>query len=120
MRRLGHLEAAVMERLWAWERAASVRDVVEVLSHDRRVAYTTVLTVLDNLHGKGLVDRVKVGRAYAYSARLTRAAHTTHLIEGVLDETADRSAALLHFVGQLSADEQARLRQALDDAGGAT
>lgn len=115
MRRLGHLEAAVMERLWAWERAASVREVVEDLARERQVAYTTVLTVLDNLHGKGLVERTKVGRAYVYTARLSRAAHTTHLLEGVLDDTGDRSAALLHFVGQLSPDEQDRLRRALRD-----
>jgi predicted transcriptional regulator len=120
MRQLGPLEAAVMQRLWEWGRPASVRMVLDDLGRDRDIAYTTVMTVLDNLHGKGLVRREKDGRAYRYDATMTREQHTATLLEEVLASSADREGALLHFVGQMSNDEIFELRAALarlDDGG---
>jgi predicted transcriptional regulator len=67
---LGHLEIEVMEILW--ERGESnVHQVVERLK--RPLAYTTVMTTLDRLFKKGLLDRRKWERAYLYSATQTRA-----------------------------------------------
>ena len=66
---LGPLEIAVMELLW--ERGeSSVHDVVRMLS--RPLAYTTVMTTLDRLFKKGLLDRRKSERAFVYSPRLSR------------------------------------------------
>lgn len=113
MKQLGQLEATVMQRLWDWDRPVAVRDVLEDLQKSRAIAYTTVMTVLDNLHNKGFVRREKDGRAYLYAATLTREAHTATLLEQVLSESPDRSAALLHFVGHMSEDEVADLRSAL-------
>ena len=65
---LGPLEIQVMEVLWsAGER--SVRGVVEQL--DRKLAYTTVMTTLDRLFKKGLLDREKSERAFLYTPRLS-------------------------------------------------
>ena len=65
---LGPLEIQVMEILWgAGER--SVRDVVDRL--DRKLAYTTVMTTLDRLFKKGLLDRQKAERAFLYTPRLS-------------------------------------------------
>jgi len=58
-----------MEILWA-RGGARVQEVVEALN--RGLAYTTVMTTLDRLFKKGLLDRIKQDRAYVYSARLTR------------------------------------------------
>ena len=58
---LGSLERAVMDVLWSAGAAMSVHDLVEEL-HDREPAYTTVLTVVTNLHKKGFVGREKVSR----------------------------------------------------------
>lgn len=113
MRQLGQLEASIMHRLWDWERPVSVREVLEDLQQSRDIAYTTVMTVLDNLHGKGLVTRQKAGRAYLYSAAVSREAHTAELMDQVLAQSADRGAALLHFVGQMSQEELHALRSAL-------
>jgi predicted transcriptional regulator len=66
---LGTLESAVMEILWTGGERR-VQDVVDAL--DRGLAYTTVMTTLDRLFKKGLLNRVKQDRAYLYSARLTR------------------------------------------------
>ena len=66
---LGHLEITVMEIVW--DRGESnVHEVVEKL--DRPLAYTTVMTTLDRLYKKGLLDRRKSERAFFYSARLSR------------------------------------------------
>jgi len=66
MRGLGDLEAVVMDRLWAWARPSTVREVLADLQRDRSVAYTTVMTVMDNLHRKGILDRRADVRAYRY------------------------------------------------------
>jgi predicted transcriptional regulator len=66
---LGPLEISVMEILW--ERGESnVRDVVE--RHGQRLAYTTVMTTLDRLFKKGLLDRYKVHRSFIYVPKLSR------------------------------------------------
>jgi len=65
---LGPLEIQVMEVLWT-DDARSVRDVVEKL--DRKLAYTTVMTTLDRLFKKGLLDREKSDRAFLYRPRLS-------------------------------------------------
>ncbi|GAA3713977.1 BlaI/MecI/CopY family transcriptional regulator [Microlunatus aurantiacus] len=116
MRRLGQLEAAVMAHLWDADTWVSVREVVEDLRSGRTIAYTTVLTVLDNLHAKGFVDRIKDGRAFRYSARASREAHAAALMEEALADTPDRAAALLHFVEHIPAEDLDRLRAALDAA----
>jgi len=66
---LGYLEKAVMEILWSGGNAC-VRDVAEKL--ERPLAYTTVMTTLDRLYKKGLLDRRKFERAFRYSPRLSR------------------------------------------------
>ena len=66
---MGHLELAVMEALWKHGRA-SVTEVSGWL--DRPLAYNTVMTTLDRLHKKGLLERTKQERAYIYSPRLSR------------------------------------------------
>ena len=65
---LGPLEIHVMEVLWA-SGQSSVRDVVEKL--ESKLAYTTVMTTLDRLFKKGLLERQKSERAFLYSPRLS-------------------------------------------------
>lgn len=104
-----------MKRLWDAPGSLSVREVLEHLTGERTLAYTTVMTVLDNLHRKGLVTRKKDGRAYRYLPVSTREQRTATLMEEVLATGGDRGAALLHFVGQMSAQEAARLRAVLGE-----
>src|ERR1035437_3892266 len=66
---LGHLESCIMDILWA-RGESNVRDVAEQL--DRPLAYTTVMTTLDRLFKKGLLERRKSERAFIYSPRLSR------------------------------------------------
>ena len=66
---MGHLEITVMEILWT-AGECNVHDVVERLQ--RPLAYTTVMTTLDRLYKKGLLDRRKSDRAFFYAPRFTR------------------------------------------------
>jgi predicted transcriptional regulator len=63
MRQFGEREAVIMNRLWAWRRPALVREMVDDLQKDRQIAYTTVMTVMDNLYRKGWLPRHRDGRA---------------------------------------------------------
>jgi predicted transcriptional regulator len=65
---LGRLEFDLMQILWS-RGESNVRDVVQQL--DRPLAYTTVMTTLDRLYKKGLLDRRMPDRAFLYSARLS-------------------------------------------------
>ncbi|MGH9248624.1 MAG: BlaI/MecI/CopY family transcriptional regulator [Acidimicrobiales bacterium] len=112
-RRLGELESAVMKRLWAWDRPTSVREVFEDLHRHRSVAYTTVMTVMNNLHRKGVLTRETSGRAYIYRPARSREEHVGDLLEDALGESSDRTAALLGFVERLSSDQIKKLREAL-------
>ncbi|WP_030277304.1 BlaI/MecI/CopY family transcriptional regulator [Streptomyces sp. NRRL B-24484] len=113
MRGFGHLEAEIMERLWAWDRPASVREIVDDLNRTRPVAYTTVTTVADILHQKGWLDRHKEGRAWIYAPTRSRAAHTAELMRDVLGDTGDQHAALLLFVEGMDSDQARVLRDIL-------
>ena len=66
---LGHLELTVMEILWTGGEA-SVHDVIAKM--ERPLAYTTVMTTLDRLFKKGLLERRKADRAFVYAPRLSR------------------------------------------------
>lgn len=114
MRRLGDLEQLVMERIWSREEPAAVRDVLQELLQQRPLAYTTVMTVMDNLHRKGILTREKHGRAYLYRAALSREQHTASLMEDALSASTDRETTLLRFVEQMPPAEAARLREVLD------
>jgi predicted transcriptional regulator len=116
VRPFGELEAAVMECLWSRSAAASVRDVLSDLHASKPLAYTTVLTVLDNLHRKGAVTREMVGRAWLYQPAHSREQHTALMLRDVLGSGGDRKAALMHFVSELDPDEIAGLTAAVKAA----
>jgi len=114
VRRLGDLEAAIMDRLWTWRRPATVREVFDDLRRTRTIAYTTVMTVMDTLYRKTILRRELQGRAYRYEAVLSREEHGAQLMQAVLIESSDRTATLVSFFEQMSPADAANLRKALD------
>lgn len=117
MRRLGELEAEIMDRLWAWQRPTTVREIVDDINEHRPVAYTTVMTVASILYNKGWLLRAKEGRAWVYSPVRSREEYTAALMEDALGTSEDRSAALAHFVEQMGPEEVSALRKALRATG---
>jgi len=116
MRQLGELEAVIMDRLWEWGRPAPVREVLDDLRKDRTIAYTTVMTVMENLHRKGWLRRHRDGRAWCYEPTGSRSGYTAALMSDALATSADRRTALAHFVLQMSPHDAELLQQALDQA----
>jgi predicted transcriptional regulator len=113
MLRLGELEASVMDVLWNATEPMKVRDVLDELNQDRNLAYTTVMTVLDNLYRKEWVVREMENRAYLYRAVTTREAATAQSLRDLLDSADDRETVLLHFAQTVTEEESDILRRAL-------
>ncbi|GAB2737170.1 hypothetical protein GCM10027072_35290 [Streptomyces bullii] len=110
---MGELEDAVMTRVWKWNRPVTVREVLEDLQKERSIAYTTVMTVLDNLHQKGWVRREAEGRAYRYEAVSTRAAYAAALMNDAWSQSDNPAAALVAFFGMMSEEQRHALRDAV-------
>ncbi|MFY1634178.1 BlaI/MecI/CopY family transcriptional regulator [Solwaraspora sp. WMMB335] len=122
MTRLGELERAVMDVLWDRDPAAgavTVRDVADALQ-ERDLAYTTVMTVLDRLAGKGMVSRERSGRAWRYQPAASREAYIAQLMLDALDLAGSRDAALVRFARSVTGSEAEVLRAALTDQAQAT
>ena len=123
----GPLEVQVLEAAWQGRRPATVRDLHTSFP---RLAYTTLMTTLDRLHTKGVLQRTKVGRAYAYEPRFERselevqlaarsveellgAARGRTALEPVLscfvDAVSDRDRLLLDDLERLLREKRARL-----------
>ncbi len=102
-----------MTRVWKWNRPVTVREVLEDLQQERSIAYTTVMTVLDNLHQKGWVRREAEGRAYRYEAVSTRAAYAAALMNEAWSQSDNAAAALVAFFGMMSEEQRRALRDAV-------
>ncbi|AQT80107.1 transcriptional regulator [Mycolicibacterium litorale] len=114
--RLGELERAVMDHLWAAGEPLTVRQVHEALCAERDLAYTTVMTVLQRLARKNLVSQIRDDRAHQYAPVHGRDELVAGLMVDALDQAADtgsRQAALVHFVERVGVDEVDALRRAL-------
>lgn len=83
---LGKLERETIEEVWR-QKEVSVRQVYAAF--DERVAYTTVMTTLDRLYKKGLLERHKEGKAFFYSARFTPEELERGLAEDVIGSLLD-------------------------------
>ena len=80
----GRLELRVLEALWRRRAEASVRDLQADFP---RTAYTTLMTTLDRLYRKGVLERIKTGRAFLYRPRYSRdglRANLARIVFGVM------------------------------------
>lgn len=89
--RLFDLEAAIMDVVWGRRlQSFSVSEVLELMERKRTIAYTTVMTTLSRLFDKRLLTRVRDGKRYLYSPRISRQefleATAREVLEGSLDE----------------------------------
>jgi predicted transcriptional regulator len=109
----GELAAAVLSALQAAGMALSPGQVRDRLDAD--LAYTTVVTILSRLHDKGVLERRKVGRAYAYAPVADEPGLAARRMVRVLDGEADRETVLARFVSGLSESDEELLRKMLGD-----
>ena len=108
---IGPLEERVLELLWrSGER--SVRDVRDELGG--ALAYTTVMTTLDRLYKKGLLDRRRSGRAFLYAPRASREAVAASALRRALARLLPRTPArplLASFVDAVGEHDRALLAE---------
>lgn len=116
MPQFGDLEAAIMDEVWSSEKPMKVRQVLEALAPHRPLAYTTVQTVMDVLHRKGWLERVKDGRANLYAPTASREDYVAELMAEALVHTDDRPAAVLRLVEGMTRRETAELTRLLSAA----
>jgi predicted transcriptional regulator len=75
---LGELEKQIMDILWK-QKECSTRDVLAILEKDKKLAYTTVATILHRLHVKGLLSREDSASGYIYSPKVSRENYTKNV-----------------------------------------
>jgi len=112
-RAAGELEAAVLALLLAAGSPLSPGEVRAKLDGD--LAYTTVVTILSRLHGKGVLDRRKAGRAFVYVPVTDEPGLAARRMAQVLDAEQDREAVLARFVSGLSGKDGKLLRRMLGE-----
>ena len=109
-RLFGELEAKIMNAAWSLDEP-TVQDVVNRLG--KRANYKTVMTVMNRLVNKGILERRKVSRAFVYVPRFTREELLERLSRQVLDGLiADFGPAVMaQFVDAVAETDRARLTE---------
>ena len=102
-----------------WDRGnATVRDVYETLLDRRRVAYTSVMTMMNILEQKGYVKKTRADKAFVYRPAKPRAQVVGGMVREFLDRVFDGASRpmLLHLVkeAKLSDKERKALLRAID------
>jgi predicted transcriptional regulator len=81
---LAPLELDCLNMLWPMGEG-TVREIRDALAPRRPRAYTTIMTIMDRLARKGIVERRKTGRAYIYKPNLTAEDARAHALAQVID-----------------------------------
>lgn len=102
-----------MDRVWNRGEVVTVRDIFDDLAHDRQIAYTTVMSTMDNLHRKGWLQRDRVGKAFRYWPTMTREEHSATLMRDAFDAGGSSDLVLAHFLKQMDERESSRVRDLL-------
>lgn len=98
---LAPLELDCMNTLWPLGEA-TVREIRDRLAERRARAYTTIMTIMDRLARKGIVERHKAGRKYVYRAKLSAEDARAHALEQVLEHFFGGSKE--HLIAELHAE----------------
>ncbi len=91
---LGETEMEILHHVWALKKA-TVAEVQERILQTRKVAYTTVMTIMKNLADKGYLTYVKQGVTYVYSPKRTESDVKSSLLHGLMKKVFQGSPAEL-------------------------
>jgi predicted transcriptional regulator len=80
---LGELEQQIMDIVWE-QKHCSARDVLTKLKQEKKLAYTTVATILQRLFDKGLLIRKEDKSGYIYSPKLSKAKYSKNIVQSFL------------------------------------
>ncbi len=113
-RGMGQLEAEVMTVLWDAKCWLTPGAVLERISGEPAVGYSTVMTILRRLWKKGQLDRRREGKAFAYHPVRGREEQAAERMVALLDTAQDPKAALTHFLDVLDAGRRRQLQLLLE------
>ncbi|HLD01553.1 MAG TPA: BlaI/MecI/CopY family transcriptional regulator [Patescibacteria group bacterium] len=85
---LGELEKQIMDILWDYK-SCSTRDILTILERDKKLAYTTVATILQRLFDKGLLTRKEDKSGHLYSPRLSKEKYSRNIAQSFLKNFID-------------------------------
>jgi predicted transcriptional regulator len=105
VRGFGDLESVIMHMVWDHDSPVTVRELLGELRQERAIAYTTVMSTMDNLHRKGWLARAKDGKAYRYTATASREEYSARLMAEALAGGGDTELVLSHFVAEMGGQE---------------
>lgn len=115
---LTEFEWDIMQTLWRKSRLTA-RGVLELLSEDKKRAYTTIQTYLERMVKKGLLNKEKSGMqnlyAPCYSEEEIRQEETEHLVKKAFRGSYSRLAAFLFDVDSVSEKDLAQIKSMLRD-----
>ncbi len=80
---LGELEQQIMDIVWE-QKNCSTRDVLTKIERDKKLAYTTVSTILQRLYDKGFLTREESRAGHIYSPKLSRENYTKKVAKAFL------------------------------------
>lgn len=115
---MGELEGQVMDVLWDRGGWLTPGEVHHVLTEQRALAYTTVMTILVRLWQKQRLERQRDGRAYVYRPRQSREEYAALRMSELLVGVHDRPVALARFLETLRATDRDQLRRLLRSEAG--
>ncbi|TQN30540.1 putative transcriptional regulator [Haloactinospora alba] len=115
MKEFGELESAIMDALWRADSPLTVREVRDTMVYGRNVAYTTVMTVTNILHHKGVLNREKAGRAWLYWPCESREEHNARLMNEIFHSCGDPGTTMLRFVENISDEDVVQLNRVLHE-----
>lgn len=120
---LGELEKEVMEVVWQNAKPTTVRHVFESIRKKRKIAYTTVMTIMGRLVKKGFLKTEVSGKAYIYKAVFSKDKFLTRISREIIKNLTSNfgDTAIAHFAQELDkipADKRQRLLKILKETDG--
>lgn len=112
---LGELESEIMEIIWGQKGSISVKDVTEILEKRRKIAYTTVMTIMARLVNKGVLVRHLSGPSYLYKPKVTKEQFIARAVHGIFSSAVSTlgEEVLTHFVKEIQKISPKRRQQLL-------
>ncbi|GAW92529.1 transcriptional regulator [Calderihabitans maritimus] len=97
---LGSLEAEIMEIIWQASGKVTIREVQEKILTQREISFNTVMTVMNRLVNKGLLEKEKISNSFHYRATISKADFlgnvSRRVARGLLEDFGESTIA--HFV----------------------
>jgi BlaI family penicillinase repressor len=111
-------ELAIMKVVWSLDQA-TVRQVYETMREKRSIAYTTVMTMMKILEGKGYLKKVLVDRAHVYRPARPRQQVVGAMLRDFVDRVFDGAAdnLLLHLArdNRLTGKQKQIVKQLIEE-----